>query len=252
MRNSFSQFSGIFHRLPPDSLTKWTVPTAKCFRFGCTKLLFRDELKINFFQFFRLAEIFHFWFPLQCTTFSRLNFSIFLKAFQQWIFFILQVLRVARHTSSQGESFRSFWDADLGQTLFDCEAKFWLCCCRRCGGEILFSRRSDCTNTTASRSVSLFGFARVCWRRLERCEAVVLYVSCSCMCSYNNARSSLLYGVRVMFSFFRKRIFTVYVFAFSTPPRTSASSPSVNFDREICFTFHCFPALRWSHPWDEF
>lgn len=113
--------------------------------------------------------------------------------------------------------------------------------------EILFSRRPDRTNTAATTfSFTLRICASVPASAGSDVWVIELYISCSCMCSYNNARASLLYGV--MFSFFRKRIFTVYVFAFSTPQHSADDSPSlrltVNFDRKIC---SALPAFGGSH-----
>lgn len=123
------------------------------------------EAKNNFFQFR---------FSLQCL--SRLcNFDIFkvdretFKAFfpqqktQNCIFFSFTFpkTRVLRHTSSQGESFCSFWDAATYDKLYlIVRRKFVVVCCV----EKSFSIGVP-TSPTQKREISLFGFS-FCFLRM--------------------------------------------------------------------------------------
>lgn len=226
MRNSFRvlwNFPQIF--LPRPS--KWTFSTCKnCFRF-------RAQENKNYFSHIETKnKLFNFsgWrkFSLLISTTMHHFFSMQLWHFPQGFsqtgfFFFCSKSCESRDTHPvKAKAFVAFemprpttnfiwlWSKSFEALLLSIE-------------EILFSRRPDRTNTAATT----FSFTlRICASVPASAGidvwVIELYISCSCMCSYNNAQASLLYGV--MFSFFRKRIFTVYVFAFSTPQHSADDS----------------------------
>lgn len=101
-----------------------TFCTTKIFRTGTIFLVlfYIEKLKINFFLQFSdgIFFTFDFHFNFFALMFVALTFCWnSLKAFSFFHnFSFLQVLGVLRHTSSQGESFRSFWDAATYDKLY--------------------------------------------------------------------------------------------------------------------------------------
>lgn len=156
----------------------------------------------------------------------------------------LQFSRVPRHTSSQGESFRSFWDAATYDKLYlIVKQSCVLFCCWQRKKSFSVGVPTAPTPRRSCNSVSLFGFSlQLASVFASPCGVVwgaSYYVSFSCMCIYNNDRSPEL-----MFSFFisRKRI-SVFMCLLSAPHRAHFTLLiGSELWQEIFFAFSCFSA----------
>lgn len=185
----------------------------------CSKLLAKLKIKLFRFSFWlQMISVFTFDFHFAAQFFAC-NFGIFIFSQGPPSTFsstFLQASRVSRHTSSQGESFRSFWEAATYDKLYVIVKQSLLLLE---SNRNPFCRRPEQHQHHRARSIrfhsSDFSFfdAKVC-TAARKCGCTVYLVSFSCKCIYNNVR---IY----VFAYFQEKDPNVYVL---TPRRPTLST----------------------------